>query len=545
MTGEVYGREAVALLTAAEAADLDARARDDGVPERALMENAGRAAAQVIDRLFPAGRIVAVVGSGNNGGDALVALRSLRSWGRDVAFLKAGSGDPDTSLLTGFDIPCLDPSDPSDRSDPPDRSDSFDPSDPSDPSDLPDAAGPSVDAVLARAAVIVDGILGTGARGEPRERAAAMIRRMNGSGRPIVALDIPSGVDPTTGAVPGEAVSAAATIQFGWPKTGALLQPGRARCGRIIAVEIGFPPLVAGDAGAAVITPDWARARLPRRNPSAHKNSVGRVLVVAGNTGVAGAAGIAGRSATRAGAGYVRVATVEANRAIIQTLVPEALFVDRDDHAALRAAVGQSDAILIGPGVGTDGAAEAALDLVLEGAGDRGLVLDADALTMLARREGGFDGLGRRALLTPHPGEMSRVTGLDVAAIRADPIGRARELADRIGAAVLLKGAPSVVATPGAPVLVASGGSSDLATAGMGDQLGAAAAAFMAAGVDPSTAGGLALFFGSRAAELAGRGRSLTPHDVAALFHLAFDDAGPARSPLALPFVLFDQPTRW
>lgn len=533
MTGEVYGRDPVALLTAAEAAALDARARDDGVPERVLMENAGRAAAQVIHRLFPVGRIVAVVGSGNNGGDALVALRSLRSWGRDVAFLNVGSGEPDTSLLTGFDVPCLDPSDPPD------------PPDPSDPSDPADSAGPSVDAVLAGAAVIVDGILGTGARGEPRERAAAMIRRMNGSGRPIVALDIPSGVDPTTGAVPGEAVSAVTTIQFGWPKTGALLHPGRARCGRIIAVEIGFPPLADGEAAAAVITPDWARARLPRRNPSAHKNSVGRVLVVAGNTGVAGAAAIAGRSATRAGAGYVRVATVEANRAIIQTLVPEALFVDRADHDALRAALEQSDAILIGPGVGTDAAAEAVLDLVLEGAGERGLVLDADALTMLASRDGGFDGLGRGALLTPHPGEMSRVTDLDVAAIRADPIGRARDLADRIGVAVLLKGAPSVVATPGQPVLVAGVGSSDLATAGMGDQLGAAAAAFMAAGVDPATAGGLALFYGSRAAELAGRGRSLTPHDVAALFHLAFDDPGPARSALDLPFVLFDQPARW
>jgi ADP-dependent NAD(P)H-hydrate dehydratase / NAD(P)H-hydrate epimerase len=509
----VYGRDHVALLTAAESAALDARTRADGVPERALMENAGRAAALVIDRLHPTGRVVAVVGSGHNGGDALVALRSLQSWGRDVAYVTVGSRDPDLALLGGFDVPRL--------------------------------AGQALDTALAGAAVLVDGILGTGARGEPREPAATLIRRMNGSGRPIVALDIPSGVDPTTGEVAGEAVAAAATIMFGWPKTGGLIQPGRSRCGRVIAVEIGFPPMAPAEAGAAVITTDWARVRLPARDLDAHKNSVGRVLVVAGNRGVAGAAAIAGRSATRAGAGYVRIASVEANRTIIQSLVPEALFVDRGDADALGAAVAQSDAILVGPGIGTGGDAEALLDRVLDGAGDRGLVLDADALTLLARREQGFGRLGDRALLTPHPGEMSRITGRDVDVIRADPLGGARELADRVGAVVLLKGAPSVVAAPGRPVLVAGTGSSDLATAGMGDQLGAAAAAFLAAGVDPATAAGLALFYGARAAELAGRGRALTPSDVADAFHLAFRDPGPARSSLELPFILFDQPAPW
>jgi ADP-dependent NAD(P)H-hydrate dehydratase / NAD(P)H-hydrate epimerase len=512
----VYGRDHVALLTAAESASLDARARADGIPERALMENAGRAAALVIDRLHPAGRVIAVVGSGNNGGDALVALRSLQSWGREVAYVTVES-DPDPGLLGGFHVPRID--------------------------------GQTVDAALAGAAVLVDGILGTGARGEPREAAAALIRRMNGSGRPVVALDIPSGVDPTTGAIPGEAVAAETTIMFGWPKTGGLLQPGRSRCGRVIAVEIGFPPLLAGEAEAAVITPDWARTRLPARDPDAHKNSVGRVLVVAGNRGVAGAAAIAGRSATRAGAGYVRIATVEANRTIIQSLVPEALFVDRGDVGAMEAALEQSDAIFVGPGMGTDDDAEAVLDRVLDGVGDRGLVLDADALTLLARREHGFrildDSPAGRALLTPHPGEMSRITGLDVDDIRADPLGRARELAQKVGAAVLLKGAPSVVAAPGRPVLVAGIGSSDLATAGMGDQLGAAAAAFLAAGVEPATAAGLALFYGGRAAELAARGRALTPHDVADAFHLAFSDPGPDRSSLELPFVLFDQPAPW
>jgi ADP-dependent NAD(P)H-hydrate dehydratase / NAD(P)H-hydrate epimerase len=509
----VYGRDPVALLTAGQAAHLDRRARDQGVAERALMENAGRAAALVVHRLFPTGRVVAVVGSGNNGGDALVLLRSLLSWGRDVAYLTVGSSDPDPDLLTGFPVPRLER----------------------------DAAA----AAFAGAAVLVDGILGTGATGEPREPAAGVIGLMNQSGRPIVALDIPSGVDPSTGAVPGVAVDAAVTVMFGWPKTGALFQPGRARCGRLVAVEIGFPPLEEGEADAELITPDWARARLPDRTADAHKNSVGRVLVVAGRQGMAGAAAIAGHSAMRAGAGYVRVATVGTNRAIVQTLVPEALFVDRSDHGALRDAVADSDAVLVGPALGTDGTGAAALDVVLSALDGRGCVLDADALTILARRDNGFAGLGDRALLTPHPGEMGRITGLGVDEIQADPMGRARALAREVGAAVLLKGAPSVVAAPGRRVMVSAVGSSDLATAAMGDQLGAAAATFLAAGARPATAGGLALFYGGRAADLAGRGRSLTPHDVAEAFHRAFQDPGPDRSPLDLPFVVFDQSPRW
>jgi len=509
----VYGRERVALLTARESAAQDRRARDGGVPERALMENAGRAAAQVIQRLHPEGPVVAVVGSGNNGGDALVALRSLHAWGRSVSYLSVGSAPPDPSLLAGFPIRRLEDDD--------------------------------VTPALAGAAVIVDGILGTGGSGEPREPAATVIRRMNGSGRPIVALDIPTGVDPTTGRVPGIAVRAAATIQFGWPKTGALFHPGRSFCGRLIAVEIGFPPLDDGEWGAAILTPDWARARLPGREPDAHKNSVGRVLVVAGRNGMGGAAAIAGLSAVRAGAGYVRIASVEANRVLVQSMVPEALFVDRTDAAAVDEALENADAVLIGPALGTEPADEALLDRVLGGLDGRGCVLDADALTLLARRDDGLNGLGDRVVATPHPGEMARLTGLSVAGIREDPIERARALAEQTGVVVLLKGAPSVVAERGRPVLVSGVGSSDLASAAMGDQLGAETAAFLAAGADPADAAGLALFYGGRTAELIRRGRGLTPRDLAAELHRAFDDPGPRRSPLQLPFVLFDQPPRW
>lgn len=502
----------MALLTADQAAALDRRARDGGIPERALMENAGRAAAQVIHRLYPRGPVVAVVGSGNNGGDAMVALRSLRHWGRDVAWVPVGSSDPDAALSTGLELPRLELDD----------------------------AGPA----LTGAGVIVDGILGTGASGAPREPAATAIPRMNDAGPPVVALDIPSGVDPTTGRIPGAVVSADATIMFGWPKAGALFQPGRQQCGRLLAVEIGFPPLADDEYGAALITPDWARARLPARPPDTHKNAVGRVVVAAGRKGMAGAAVIAGHSAMRAGAGYARIVSDEANRAIIQRSVPAALFVDRADPGAIREAVEQADAVLVGPAIGTGDTGRGLLAAILGGLGDRGLVVDADALTVLAE-QGGLDELGDRTLLTPHPGEMARLTGQPIDEIRADPVAAARGLAEAHGVTVLLKGAPSVVAAPGAPVLVSSVGSSDLATAGMGDQLAGLAVTFMAAGAPPAHAAGLALLYGGRAAEMAGRGRSLTPMDVADRMTDALDDPGPAEPPTGLPFVLFDQPPRW
>lgn len=476
------------------------------------MENAGRAAAQVVARLHPEGRVVAVVGSGNNGGDAIVALRSLHAWGRDVAWLSVGSSDPDPALFTDFRLERIERS--------------------------------HAEVAFAGAGVLIDGILGTGASGAPREPAAGVIEAMNASGRPIVALDIPSGVDPTTGRAHDPSVRADATIMFGWPKTGGLFEPGRSRCGRLVAVEIGFPP-VGDDHGAALITPAWAAARLPARGPGSHKNSVGRVTVVAGRKGMAGAAAIAGHSAMKAGAGYVRVVSDEANRTILQAAVPEALFVDRADTDAVREAVRESDAVLVGPAIGTDEDGRALLDTVLEALEDRGAVLDADALTLLAGAEGGLDRIPDRTVLTPHPGEMDRLLARDRDEIQGDPMAAARELATRTGAVALLKGAPSVVAEPDGPVLVSSVGSSDLATAAMGDQLGAEIATFLAAGASPADAAGLGLFYGGRAAELAGRGRSLTPHDVAASLYRAFADPGPARSPLDLPFVVFDQPPRW
>jgi ADP-dependent NAD(P)H-hydrate dehydratase / NAD(P)H-hydrate epimerase len=508
----VFGRAWVPVVTPVQAAALDRSARETaGVPERVLMENAGRAAALVLDRLQPRGRIAIVAGSGNNGGDAAVVTRVLSSWGRDVALIAVGSRRPDPALLHQAEIQVHE--------------------------------ADALEERLAWADFVVDGILGTGLQGPAGGNAGRAIEAVNGAGRPVLSLDLPSGIEGATGRVAGPAVHAATTVCFGWPKLGLLFQPARSHCGRLIVAEIGFPPLISAE--AALITPAWAAARLPQRTPDAHKGSAGRVLIVAGGDGMAGAAVLAGLAAMRAGAGLVRLSSAAVNRTIVQTLLPEATFIAHEDLAAEDGAL--AHALVLGPGLGTDADARRTMDVALSHTRGKPTLLDADALNLLA--EAGGKEIGRLAserplLLTPHPGELQRLTGRPIEETRADPAAAARETADAFGCTVLLKGQPSVVASPDSPLLVNSAGSSDTAAAGMGDQLAGAIGALLAAGCDPREAAAVGLFFSSRAADLCGRGRGLGPRDVADALPAAFSRPGSPRSSLGLPFVTFDQEAR-
>lgn len=505
----VFGRKEVPLLTADEMREWDRRAQaEHGIPERVLLESAGRAAARVLHDLYPEGRVAAAVGRGNNGGDALVLLRALRAWGRDVVAVPTGDAELPAQLLHGWEIDT--------------------------------APADEADAVFRGAAVVVDGILGTGARGEPREPQAAMIGRINAAGRPVLALDGPSGVDLTTGQTPGAAIRAEVTVTFGAPKCGLLLFPGREHAGRILAVEVGFPPLAADEAAAAIVTPRWAAAHLPRIPANAHKGTTGAVTVLAGRTGMAGAAVLVGTAAARAGAGLVRLISPAENRVVLQSSIPEALFTAREE--GLDAIFEDSDAIVAGPGMGTDEGALRVLRQALE-VGDAPLVLDADALTLLSRHAELEEPVRRRAvLMTPHPGEMSRLAGAEVKEIVSDPFRFAAEAAERYRCAVLLKGAPSLVASPGEPTLANVVGHSGIATGGMGDTLAGIAGALLAMGCGAREAGALALFLSGRAAEIAGRGRSLLPRDIDEALDQAFADLrSPASHPL--PEVLLDLPS--
>jgi NAD(P)H-hydrate epimerase len=475
-----FARDTVPVLTSDEMRAWDRAATlVHGVPEAVLMESAGRAAAAVVHRLHPCGRVLVACGSGNNGGDGMVVARTLRAWGREVRVLAAGSRPPDDALRHGWEVETV--------------------------------GVDALDSAVAQAGVLVDALLGTGSAGAPRDPYGRVIRAMNGAGKPVVALDGPSGLDFTTGTTAGDAVAAEVTVTFGAPKRGLLLFPGRQRCGRIVCVEIGFNPLEAGF-GAQLITPAWAASHLPPVPPNAHKGQLGRVVIVAGRPGMAGASVLAGMGALRAGAGMAVLVAPDANRQIIQTAIPEALYEDRDTVDG--DVFAKADAIVAGPGMGTAAAALALLRKIASAA-DCPLLLDADATTLLAQNPALRDDIRQPLLLTPHPGEASRLLGRPAKEITADPFAAASELAERYRCAVLLKGAPSLVASADAPTLVSVAGTSGIATGGMGDTLSGVTGALLALCRDPRTAAGLGLWHCGRAAELAGRGRGLLPRDVA------------------------------
>ncbi|NNM35225.1 MAG: NAD(P)H-hydrate epimerase, partial [Gemmatimonadetes bacterium] len=243
--GVPYGALVVEAPLASQASSFDAFAIDRiGVPQPVLMETAGRQAAHLLQRNFPQGPVVGLIGGGNNGGDALVALRTLHAWGRQVRAVFTSSRKDDDSLLHGWELPVWGRN-PVGREDARDLASELD------------------------GAVVIDGMLGTGLKGVPRDGVAACIQTLNAAAtRAVVALDAPSGADGSTGEVRGEAVQADLTVCFGWPKLGVLLHPARALAGRVMAVEIGFPP-VAESGWARVITPVWAEKTLPRRAPDA------------------------------------------------------------------------------------------------------------------------------------------------------------------------------------------------------------------------------------------------------------------------------------
>jgi NAD(P)H-hydrate epimerase len=489
-TRAVFGRELVPVVTAAEAAAHDRYAHQEcKIPERALMENAARALALVTHRLFPTGRIAGIAGKGNNGGDVTIALDALERWGRDVQRVATADDDFRT------------------------------------------------------AAVVLDGILGTGTRGQPRAEAADLIRAANNAGVPVIAADLPSGVDPSSGEVHDPAIRAFATVCFGFPKIGLLRHPGRVHCGRLICVEMGFPSLPADQLRALLITPGYGRRHLPARGPSAHKGHSGRLVMLVGSHGMAGAAIISAQAAIHAGAGLVRIASSADNRELLQNAVPEATFFERDGTIDLIGAT----AVVAGCGLGTDQEAERALQQFLLESSGVATLLDADALNLLAGQDGAIEQIAaeRPLVITPHPREMSRLMHTDVEEIAAFPSYAAQTFADATGATVLLKGQPSLVASPEQPLLINTVGSSDVAVAGMGDQLSGVIGAMLAAGLAPREAAATGLFFSGRAADLAAKGRALSPRDVTESLAAAFADPGPAESSLGLPFVTFDQPERW
>lgn len=510
-----FSRGDVYAVTSAEATTFDARAIErTGVPQRVLMENAGRAVAAVLRRLYPGSPVVGVVGSGNNGGDAIVALRTLAAWGTPVRALLAADRPEPEPLWHDWSV---------------------------DVTDDPSSPEPPEWSATAEPVVVLDGILGTGLRDAPRPRQAEAIEWINRSSRPVVAVDVPSGVDSTTGMTPGAVVRADVTVALGAPRVGALLHPGRGATGRHIAVEMGFPPMDASDASALVTTPRWALSRVPRRGTDTHKNAVGRLLVVGGQEGMAGAVILSATAAFRSGVGLVRVATAGGNRDGVHTALPEAIVLDLGDRPALRDALGASDAVVAGPGLGSSEVATDALETIC--AAGLPLLLDADALNLAAAGAIDLRAAAARGpvLITPHPGEMGRL----LPDASGSALERAATAAETFGLTVLLKGAPSVVRGPTGVARIDTQSSSDLAVAGMGDTLAGVCGTLLAQGLEPADAASVGLYLCGRAARLASRGGGLLPSDVAAALPDAAAETAPEASSTGLAFVTFDaEPAR-
>jgi hydroxyethylthiazole kinase-like uncharacterized protein yjeF len=440
------------LYTAAEM--REAEEAYPGYPETAdeLMERAGAAVALEAMRAFPRARSFGVVcGGGSNGGDGRIAARVLR---------EAGHVAEETDDPEGYDV-------------------------------------------------VVDALFGTGFRGAPRAEAAGLIERINACGAPVVAVDLPSGVNATTGEVEGVAVEASLTVTFHGRKVGLVVAPGRFHAGRVVVSEIG---LVARGTRAHRATDALLRA-VPRRAPRDSKYTAGTVLVVGGSPGMTGAAVLTAMGALRADAGYVTLAVPSASLQVVEGLALEPVKRAFDWETAadtIVADAGRAQAVALGPGLGREPAAQALVGELLRRL-DGPVVVDADALF-------GLEPFARDAptVLTPHAGELARLLDLDAAWVDAHRLEAAERCAERYAAVVLLKGADTVVQAPGAGPVVCDLGPPSLATAGSGDVLTGVIAAFLAKGLDaPEAAAAAAVAHGVAAASVPEQA-GLLASDVAA-----------------------------
>ncbi len=492
------------VLSRAEARALDRSASErGGVPSLELMESAGRGSADVILAEFrTAQRFTVLAGRGNNGGDGYVVARYLKQAGRRVRVLTttapdAASGDARMNLDR-----CRDTGVVVER--------------------LVEGATTVLDDALGATDVVVDALYGIGLTRDVEGLERVVIERLNGSSIPVVALDLPSGLDADRGVPLGVSVRAQLTLTFVHDKRGLCTPIGAEHAGRVRVLDIGVPRELSFSTrfGAALLeAADAARAVLPRTRLS-HKGTSGRVLVVAGSPGKVGAALLVAHGALRTGAGLVTIATHPDAAQAVEGRVLEAMTVRVDraaPEASLKDLLDVANAVVVGPGLGFDPvAARLVSHLTTAFAGK--LVLDADALTAFAGRAEELSRSPGRLVLTPHPGEMARLLGLSTAEVEADRFGAVQLAVERTHATVLLKGAPTLIGAPGEPIAVCPTGHPVLATGGAGDVLSGCLGAILA-GADPYPAACSAAFVHGRAAAgLAlrrGVDRGVLAHEVA------------------------------
>ncbi|HST68225.1 MAG TPA: NAD(P)H-hydrate dehydratase [Solirubrobacterales bacterium] len=479
-----------------------------GVPSLELMEAAGRAVAEAVAGLAPRGPVRVVCGKGNNGGDGFVAARLLREMGFEVEALM---------LWPAEEL----------RGDAKENYERFG-------GDL--LAGDPVER-LAGSGAIVDAIFGTGFEGAPREPVAGVIQAINGCGAPVVACDIASGLDASSGEVAGEAVLADLTVSFHAAKVGHRIAPGKWRTGELRIAAIGIPAGEPGEPAAGEIDPA-VLSLAPRRGPQSTKFSSGQVAIAGGSRGLTGAVRMTSLAAIRAGAGYATVAVPADLEVVYELAQPEVMsvgcpggdgcLVPASKKAVLRT-FERAAAGVLGPGLGRDpGSFELAREVVSEiGAS---LVIDADGLNAFA---GHLDELASReapTILTPHAGELGRLLERDSAEVDSHRLACAREAAKKAAAVVVLKGDDTIV-TDGTRTAVNTVSAPALATAGSGDVLSGVIAALLARGMDPFAAACAAVIAHARAgldaAARVGAAESVIATDVIESVPLGIRPDGP------------------
>lgn len=478
-----------------------------GVPSLELMERAGAGLADAVGSCAPTGRVVVACGKGNNGGDGLVAARLLREAGREVDVLAVA----DLAELRGDAAANLERL----------------------PGEPPAPFGAEG---LDSAKVVVDAMLGTGFSGAPREPIAGAIAAINACAAPVVAADVPSGVDACTGRVDGTAVHARVTVTFHAAKPGLHVFPGRGCAGEVRVIDIGIPPGAPDEAAIGLI--DAAvMGEVPSRHAGSTKFSEGWVAVVGGSAGLTGAPCLAAEAATRAGAGYVTALVPGSLNLVFELRLLEAmthLLPDRegvlagDALEAAQQGTARADAVVLGPGIGR-GESTAELVRDLAGGLEAPLLLDADGLNTHAGRLEDLAARTAATVLTPHAGELGRLLEIESEAVEADRLARAREAADRAGAVVVLKGDDTLVAEPGGRVGVSAGGAPGLATAGTGDVLSGVVATMLAKGLHPFTAACAGVWLHGRAGRHAARAHGpdgVVARDVIAALPVARGAAG-------------------
>jgi NAD(P)H-hydrate epimerase len=483
------------LPDAAEQRALDEWAINElGIPGVELMERAGSGLAALVAERAPEGEVAVVCGKGNNGGDGFVAARVLREQGRSVRVLTlADPGELRGDAKTNFERL---------------------------PGPPPDPFAPGS---LEGATAVVDAILGTGFSGTPREPAAGAIEAINAAAEEatargqrveVVACDVPSGVNASTGEVRGAAVRANATATFHAAKPGLWIAPGKAHAGEVRVVDIGIPPGGPSEPNIGLISSDVVDL-IPRRGRESTKFAAGSVLVCGGSIGLTGAPSMASESAMRSGAGYVTALVPRSLNMIFEVRLLEVMTVPLPDDggslttesaATVIERCERADALVLGPGLGRSGGAPAVAREIAARA-PVPLLLDADGLNAHAGALGPLAERGAPTVLTPHAGELARLLETDSGAVSASRLESVRKAARTAGSVVLLKGDDTLVATPDGRVAVSRGGAAALATAGTGDVLSGVIGALLGKRMDPFAAACAGVFVHARSGRLAARER--------------------------------------